>query len=105
MSMTAFSNSPLGEEPLGFYEGDPYRARAEAGTPSGRGGRVRCPDRRYQPNGEMGSQPPYINRYLVLIRPTKLNVSKRRLETAGVHFKNTNFKNLSTRKNYMFSLI
>lgn len=87
MSMTAFSNSPLGEEPLGFYEGDPYRARAETGAPSGRGGRVRCPDRRYQPNGEMGPQLPYLNRYSVLIRPTKIKISKRPLETAGVHFK------------------
>ena len=85
--MTAFSNSPLGEEPLGFYEGDPYRARAETGAPSGRGGRVRCPDRRYQPNGEMGPQLPYLNRYSVLIRRTKIKISKRPLETAGVHFK------------------
>lgn len=67
MSMTGFSNSPLGEDPLGFYEGDPYRARAEAGAQSGRGGRLRCPERRYQPNCELGSQLPYMKRYFIVL--------------------------------------
>lgn len=30
MSMSGFSNSPLGKDPLRYYEGDPYRARQEA---------------------------------------------------------------------------
>ena len=73
--MSEFSNSPLGEDPLGFYEGDPYRARAETGPTSGRG---HLRDGRFQANGDMAPQMTYINRYAIHLPDLSISNVKER---------------------------
>lgn len=63
MSVSGYANSPLEKEPPRFYEGDPYRARAEAGGASARGVLGPPAERRFQINGNMAPQMTYGNRY------------------------------------------
>ena len=70
--MSEFPIPPLGEDPLGFYEGDPYRARADIGLASGRG---HLRDGRFQMKGDMAPQVTYMNRFINDLRPANLNIS------------------------------
>ena len=75
-SMNEFpiSSSPLCEGPLGFYEGDPYRAKADTGLSSGRG---HLRDGRFQTKGDMAPQVTYLNRFIKRFSPAfaHLNIS------------------------------
>ena len=73
-SMSEFPISPLCEGPLGFYEGDPYRAKADTGLSSGRG---HLRDGRFQTKGDMAPQVTYLNRFIKRFSPAfaHLNIS------------------------------